>query len=356
MISNCIIVEGAKRSTICDLHRANTFIIPNELAKALPKWENKTLKEIKGAQKNKKEEEIDDCISFLLDNELAFFTDTPDWFPKINLQWDAPFEISNAIIDIDSTSTFDVFEILAQLERLYCKHLQIRFFKEIKTSEIENIVQYLNDLESILTSVEFVFPISENFSVEKIDDLRYRNPRISALSLYNCIEDKFLAPIDGKRGYVIFSEINITSEKHCGIISPQLFAINMKAFTESINHNSCLNRKISIDTKGNIKNCPSMTESYGNTNETNLYEAINKPGFKKYWYITKDQINVCRDCEFRRICTDCRAYLEDPKDIYSKPLKCGYSPYTNKWEEWSINPLKQKAIEQYGMQKRVKQD
>jgi len=33
----------------------------------------------------------------------------------------------------------------------------------------------------------------------------------------------------------------------------------------------------------------------------------------------------------------------------SKPLKCGYSPYTNEWEEWSTNPLKQKAIDFYDM-------
>ncbi len=54
--------------------------------------------------------------------------------------------------------------------------------------------------------------------------------------------------------------------------------------------------------------------------------------------------------EFRYICTDCRAYTENPEDIYSKPLKCGYNSYTNKWEEWSTNSLKLKAIEYYGMQ------
>jgi hypothetical protein len=31
------------------------------------------------------------------------------------------------------------------------------------------------------------------------------------------------------------------------------------------------------------------------------------------------------------------------------PLKCGYNPYTCEWEEWSTNPLKQKAIGYYGM-------
>jgi len=79
-------------------------------------------------------------------------------------------------------------------------------------------------------------------------------------------------------------------------------------------------------------------------------------GEKKYWNITKDQIDICKDCEFRHICTDCRAYIEDPKNIYSKPLKCGYNPYTNDWSDWSANPLKQRTIEYYGMQELVKKN
>lgn len=68
-----------------------------------------------------------------------------------------------------------------------------------------------------------------------------------------------------------------------------------------------------------------------------------------------DQIHICKDCEFRHICTDCRAYIEDPDDIYSKPLKCGYNPYTGEWAEWSTNPLKQKAIQYYGMEELMEQ-
>lgn len=87
-----------------------------------------------------------------------------------------------------------------------------------------------------------------------------------------------------------------------------------------------------------------------------LVTLKNNPGFKKYWNIKKDDMTKCKDCEFRYICTDCRAYLEDPDDIYSAPLKCGYDPYTGKWEKWSKNPLKQKAIEYYGMEDLVREE
>ena len=99
-----------------------------------------------------------------------------------------------------------------------------------------------------------------------------------------------------------------------------------------------------------------MVESFGNIIDTTLQDALNKPNFKKYWNITKDQINICKDCEFRHICTDCRAFVETPEDQYSKPLKCGYNPYNNIWEEWSTSPLKQEAIEHYAMKDLLKKN
>lgn len=125
-------------------------------------------------------------------------------------------------------------------------------------------------------------------------------------------------------------------------------------YTESVNHNSCLNGKISVDSNGNIKNCPSTSELFGNIKSNTLAEAIEMPGFRKYWDISKEKIHVCKDCEFRFICSDCRAYIEDPEDMYSKPLKCGYNPYTGEWSEWSTNPLKQNAIDFYGMRDLIK--
>jgi SPASM domain peptide maturase of grasp-with-spasm system len=150
-------------------------------------------------------------------------------------------------------------------------------------------------------------------------------------------------------GYIVQVKDSISREICCGVIASHYFITHLQAISESLHHNSCLNRKIAIDIDGNIKNCPSMSQSFGNIRDTTLREALDHPDFKKYWNITKDQIAVCKDCEFRYICTDCRAYLENPEDQYSKPLKCGYNPYTCEWEEWSTNPLKQKAIDYYGM-------
>lgn len=96
-----------------------------------------------------------------------------------------------------------------------------------------------------------------------------------------------------------------------------------------------------------------MPQNFGNIKDISLEEALHDKDFKKYWNLTKDKVEVCKDCEFQYICTDCRAYTErthkDESGLdISKPLKCGYDPYTGEWEEWSKNPLKQKAIRYYG--------
>ena len=39
-------------------------------------------------------------------------------------------------------------------------------------------------------------------------------------------------------------------------------------YLESLRFNSCLNRKLSVDARGEIRNCPSMPASFGNAKTT----------------------------------------------------------------------------------------
>ena len=91
-----------------------------------------------------------------------------------------------------------------------------------------------------------------------------------------------------------------------------------------------MNRKIAIDVKGEIKNCPSIPKSYGNVKNTSLLQVASEKDFQQLWQVKKDNIAVCKDCEFRHVCTDCRAFTEDG-ELYGKPSKCNYDPYTATW-------------------------
>lgn len=148
---------------------------------------------------------------------------------------------------------------------------------------------------------------------------------------------------------IIHQEEHIDSKLHCGIISKEYFLLTREFYIEGQHRNTCLNEKISIDVNGEVKNCPSMIDSYGNIMNDNLMKILNNESFRKHWNITKDQIHVCKDCEFIYVCTDFRAYVEEPSDIYSKPLKCGYNPYEGRWDEWNKDSKKRDILANYNL-------
>lgn len=355
LFSNCIPARGANRSIICDTQNNTYYFIPNGLYDILEKYNGETIDCIKSDLDNKYDDIVDEYFEFLYSNNLIFFSSKPEFFPKIKLDWKSPSLVTNMVIDYDYME-HDFESIIDQLEELKCSYIQLRFYRETRLEKITELSKILERAKSRVVSVDFILPYSDIYCKDKLDKILKEYPRIHSIIVFKAINNHSYPPIREKMGYLMFVTKNILNEKHCGIINSEYFYSNIKLFSESQYHNTCLNRKISIDKEGNIKNCPSMKQSFGNIKDTKLIEAIDHPDFKKYWNVTKDQIEVCKDCEFRHICTDCRAYTEHPDDQYSKPLKCGYDPYTNKWEEWSTNPLKQKAIEYYGMQDLVNRE
>lgn len=351
LFADCIPVKGSGRSIICDTRNNNYYFIPNGLFDILEKYNGKTIEKIKNDFEYKYAEIIDEYFDFLIRNRLIFFHSNPELFPKINTEWHCSSLITNIIIDYEEI-IHDFNALVPQFEVLKCSHIQLRFYKEINIDYLKNVLSILKIEKSRIVSVDFILPYYKNFNIEELYEMIKENSRIHSFTIFNSPFAKSYEPLHQKMGYIILSEKNVTNEKHCGIINDEYFYSNIKLLSESQQHNTCLNKKISIDKYGNIKNCPSIPDSYGNIQNTTLIDALKKDDFKKYWNVSKDQIETCKDCEFRHICTDCRAYIEDPEDIYSKPLKCGYNPYTNKWSEWSTNPLKQKTIEFY----RIKPD
>jgi SPASM domain peptide maturase of grasp-with-spasm system len=357
LFASCIPVKGNQRSIICDLQRYTYHFIPNDLYFFIKNESNIIIKEIYKKYTGSNSKIIRKYIDFLIEEEYAFLCDTDEleFFPQLSLEWKTPSIINNAIIDIEY-DTLDLEKysfIFDELSKFGCIAVQIRAYNDINTSTIKNLLKFINTTS--IEVIELYLKYSEFIDNDFLFNLKKENQKIFRLIVhsspyYKNIEIPFEATA------INYTTETILSSKNCGIIRDKHMIVNLHLFTEAQRHNTCLNRKIAIDVEGNIKNCPSMPHSYGNIKDTTLKEALEHPDFKKYWYIHKDQIEVCKDCEFRYICTDCRAYLEDPHNLYSKPLKCGYNPYTGEWEEWSTNPLKQKAIEYYGMQELVKKE
>lgn len=354
LFANCIPVKGKNRSIICDVHRGRFRFIPNALYYILTHFKKHSVAEVKEKFNHQNDEFIDEYFIFLEKNEFIFYCTKEEQklFPKLRLDFDFPSAITNCIIDFDKNIVYNYENLFQQLTDLNCNFWQLRFFGEFNLDEIRDIVSVAGNMP--ISSIHLVIPYHASINKTRISKI-YDAAPISLIDFYNVPETKIkkweelsvMLPFK-------FYSVKLTDHSHCGKIGADYFSLNVNSFGESESFNSCLNKKIGVDVNGNIKNCPSMSKSFGNIKDITLKDAMEFSGFKDVWSLNKDKISICKDCEFRYICTDCRAYTENPEDINSKPLKCGYDPYTNKWKEWSTNPLKQQAIEHYKMQDLVK--
>jgi SPASM domain peptide maturase of grasp-with-spasm system len=248
-------------------------------------------------------------------------------FPNLNLDWNLPSLITNAQIDIDNSyfKKDRCTRVLTELSEMNCECIEIRSFSIIKPSIINHMLEVTQD--SRIKELRFILHFDKEIEQLFQEELICQHSRINSITFHNSkINDT--KKIKGVN--IFYLEDKLDSSK-CGQVCSSAFTINIENFTESINFNNCLNRKVAIDSNGNIKNCGSQEESFGNVNELSLTEAINNSRFQKLWHVRKDDIEVCKDCEFRYICTDCRIFKNDSNDIYSKPKKCNYDPYTNTW-------------------------
>lgn len=346
LFSSCIPVVGFNRTLLVDTNRKCVHFIPNSLIKILKLSKKNTLREILSKFSVDEHDIILDYFEYLLQNEFVTPLKKEELkrFPPISLEWNYPTLCSNAIIDIVNEENFNIFNTIEKLVKINCFHIQVRILNTIDENSFEKIISFLNSCDI------FTFNICTNKITDEM--LFYQiciesNWKLSKLEIFNW-EREFVGLTDAINSQIYFYKRKLFDSHQCGVVDMKYFSFELDNITESIQFNSCLNRKLCIDQKGYVKNCPSMTQHFGHISDCNLEEVIHSQEFQKLWFINKDQIDVCQDCEFRYICPDCRCFIQDENDIYSQPAKCKYNPYICKWEgeeeyisvsEWRIqNP------------------
>lgn len=313
--ASCISVKGSCSSAVYDLDRKDVWSIDNFTYEIL--------------KNNIISEELFDVLSQdvrrdLLGKEIIFpcRLDEVGMFPDIVERRVSPLQIQSCIVDIDPSSMIDINRLANQLDELGCRSLQIRFSSTIDHSRVEWILKVLKGKN--IRSIELVVSFCGVDYVELINNYKI----ITSVSVYGAPQIG-ISKCNGSK--IITTTESYNGVEQCGIVEPNYFVCNREMFFESLRCNSCLEKKISISRQGEIKNCPSCIKSYGNIRDTNLKLVLENQDFNRVWSITKDQIDVCKDCEFRFMCTDCRVFIKDPNNIYSQPSKCNYNPYIAKW-------------------------
>lgn len=316
--ANCFFVKGVKRNLIIDFQNNVWYHIDFDL----------DISNIKSLNNISEEDK-----KILFDNQILI--EVPIGVVKnfipMNKAFEVPSIIEFGIVDRDKESTFSIKDVLLWFEDLLMKHCQFRYFGPINIREINEILNIVHD--SIIESVEFIVPyniqVVEHF--RKIKDL---NSKLFSVTYHSCESD--MIKLSEKSTHEFFTHEILLSADQCGVVHPGFFSNSKKHVLKSINYNSCLYKKIGIDVNGNIKNCPTIKNIIGHV--SNIKELSFKDLTTEYWFIKKDEIEICQDCEFRYICSDCRVKVDSQ---YSRPTTCEYNPYTGLWkgQEGYKNPI-----------------
>lgn len=337
LFEHCKIVQGAKHTILQDNLRGVLHRIPIEIAQYFDPVQRTTLSTFQ-------KQEIE---AYLIEQEFAFYTNHPDQFIASDNQLFQAFELEYCILEYSDQNQPLLPALFEDLKVLGCQHLELRCYEVLDLETIKSIVQLA--VAAQFRSIDVYYKYNKQESFESYNTLTEAYPIINYFVVHST-EQSTIETLK-EQGYRTYNNTVITAEciennNCCGKIS-QNFVSSFSFYRTALQHNSCLYRKISVNKEGYVSNCPSMSHHFGHLSNTSILDVVQNSTFTKYWGIHKDQITKCKSCEYRYACSDCRAYREDPTDLYSAPLKCGYDPTTGIWEDWSANPLKQQSLQYY---------
>jgi radical SAM protein with 4Fe4S-binding SPASM domain len=111
------------------------------------------------------------------------------------------------------------------------------------------------------------------------------------------------------------------------------FWTDWHSFFYNKQYNSCWAGKVAVTATGEVIPCIFARDLViGNIREEDLRDLLQDKKLQELWKLTKDQVEVCQDCEYRYACHDCRplAYAEEG-NLYAKSPRCLYDPYRGRW-------------------------
>lgn len=112
------------------------------------------------------------------------------------------------------------------------------------------------------------------------------------------------------------------------------FKITKEKFDKNAKYNSCWNGKLAITDSGDVIPCVFERDMIcGNVNYKSIDEIIESDELQYCWGMSWENVEICRDCEYRYACKDCRPLAKSVEGkLYTKNPRCMYNPYTGMWK------------------------
>lgn len=332
LYANCIPVRGILESIICDLERRTFLPVVNELFEILEKNQNLRLPVslLKKHYENKYDKGIDAFFNYLEKLGYGFYTDEPDNFPNLSMEWEMPFKLTNVVITV-SQSSFNIAKVaVGDIVNMGCWAVELIFYDNVSFDEI---VEFLSLIKNSKTSCIHL-SIKWNANIRKEDIIRLfcENMIIGKILIHSSVDDHIV-----KGGFPdnMKNIIQQTSKHPKDLLIPncgkQGLVLNISSFIEANSYNLGLNKRICIDINGDVKNDFSHAKVFGNINDQQICDIVNTTELSYLWNINKDLIEKCKDCQYRYMCVDF-SDIKFENNMYRTITNCQFNPYTNSWE------------------------
>lgn len=318
LFANCILSSGSNSAVVCDLQRHKVLNIPGLLYDILKYNEQNLISFEKLCNHySQYNEGLKKYAAFLVKEEVGFFTNDPMAFPDIDWSFHKPYEISNAIIDIE---IFDEYKYKLLIDELLmdvkCLALEVRFTGAVKIEHINLIIDWVRG--SALRLLNIAYPYQANIGETDMLQVIKEAKVVGKVLIYNAIQN-YVYPatedreLEGKLLYTMESLDNdLTIEPAYNFIPM------MDIYAESMNYNVGLNGKVFLDEKLDIYNYPGHRKKFGKYREGFLKDHLKEAATHFHWKVTKSQIKVCQDCKFRGICVDFAEIVQEENDYFKR--------------------------------------
>ena len=111
------------------------------------------------------------------------------------------------------------------------------------------------------------------------------------------------------------------------------FPVSREDFTNNCRGNSCWRGKAAVTSSGSVIPCIFARDQItGYVPRQSLRQILSGEEMQSYWSLTKDKVETCGVCEYRYLCTDCRALAVGlTGNLYAKSPRCTYNPIAGTW-------------------------
>lgn len=291
LFAHNIPVSGKEKSAIYDLQKGEIVFIPNILFQIIQDLKQNPLATIKHQYAPNQPELFESYVDFLIKKDLGFKTKSPESFPEIDLSYQVPAGIYNAVIESDFEQ-YDMNLVINSLDELLCRHLELRLqINQVEEDFLLSFFQKINhkSFRSIVVFMEYRAELwQEDWAIKVFESCQ----KIEQIIVINC-------PIAFKSDQYTDKIIYTTQSIEALSIYKKRYIVNINYFTEALHFNPFYNRKVSIDKAGKIKNDLRDNHNWGSVEDNDLIEVVGCQEFKNIWEASPDNIEGLKDSPLR---------------------------------------------------------